>query len=75
VYHESLYEILSEISKAAGRGDADPKSTLLLVKWIKTFYEPQLVRVGVDEVKPDLMDALDMLIDDFRGRIYVRLMR
>jgi hypothetical protein len=72
VFHESLYEVLSEISKRAGREGSQfsATETLLLVKWVKTFYEPQLLRIGVEEKKPDLIDALDTLIDEFRNRIF-----
>lgn len=72
VFHESLYEVLSEISKKAGREGStfSAPETLLLVKWVKTFYEPQLLRIGIEDKKPDLIDALDTLIDEFRNRIF-----
>jgi len=47
---------------------------LVAVKWIRAAWLPQLNRLGIEEKKPDLLESLDMLIDEFKSRIYVRLL-
>lgn len=34
-----------------------------------------MARLGIEERKPDLLQALDMLIDEFKSRIYVRFLQ
>lgn len=40
-------------------------------KWIKTYYEPGLARLGVEAKKPDLLLTLDPLIMLYRAHIRV----
>lgn len=46
----------------------------IIGKWIKTYYEPGLARLGVEAKKPDLLQTLDPLIMLYRAHIRVSIL-
>lgn len=46
----------------------------MIGKWIKTYYEPGLARLGVEAKKPDLLQTLDPLIMLYRAHIRVSIL-
>lgn len=69
-YHEFFYELLTEICKISGRKENPVNDTLLLFKWIKIFYEPQLKRLAISPRIPLLTEALDDLVNEYREYVF-----
>jgi hypothetical protein len=69
-YHEFFYELLSEICKVSGRKENPVNDTLLLFKWIKIFYEPQLKRLAISPRVPLLTDALMDLVGEYKEYVF-----
>jgi hypothetical protein len=69
-YHEFFYELLTEICKVSGRKENPVSDTLLLFKWIKIFYEPQLKRLAISPRIPLLTDALIDLVDEYKEYVF-----
>jgi hypothetical protein len=66
-YHNKLNDMMKEFSI---NGEKIPMQKVLLIgKWIKTYYEPGLARLGVEAKKPDLLQTLDPLIMLYRAHI------
>eukprot|EP00029_Vermamoeba_vermiformis_P007272 TRINITY_DN3101_c0_g1_i1.p1 TRINITY_DN3101_c0_g1~~TRINITY_DN3101_c0_g1_i1.p1 ORF type:complete len:782 (-),score=138.16 TRINITY_DN3101_c0_g1_i1:12-2099(-) len=66
-YHNKLNDMMKEF---AINGEKIPMQKVLLIgKWIKTYYEPGLARLGVEAKKPDLLQTLDPLIMLYRAHI------
>lgn len=69
-YHEFFYELLTEICKVSGRKENPVSDTLLLFKWIKLFYEPQLRRLAISPRVPLLTDALNDLVQEYKEYVF-----
>lgn len=69
-YHEFFYELLTEICKVSGRKENPVSDTLLLFKWIKLFYEPQLRRLAISPRVPLLADALNDLVQEYKEYVF-----
>lgn len=68
-YDEVFFDLLIDISKSGNSVRKPVNDCMLMVKWIKTYYEPQFKRLGLQNTK-DLMDALEMLIEEYRQYVY-----
>eukprot|EP01116_Phalansterium_solitarium_P000650 TRINITY_DN10491_c0_g1_i1.p1 TRINITY_DN10491_c0_g1~~TRINITY_DN10491_c0_g1_i1.p1 ORF type:complete len:735 (-),score=338.73 TRINITY_DN10491_c0_g1_i1:356-2560(-) len=66
-YHLQFNNMLQ--SYATHSTKISPQEMLQLVNWVKREYTPQLKRLGVSDLKPDLLDTLDPLYDAYRNRI------
>ena len=69
-YHEFFYELLTDICKVSGRKENPVNDTLLLFKWIKIFYEPQLKRLAISPRIPLLTDALQDLVIEYKEYVF-----
>lgn len=69
-YHEFFYELLADICKVSGRKENPVSDTLLLFKWIKLFYEPQLRRLAISPRVPLLADALNDLVQEYKEYVF-----
>eukprot|EP01125_Pyxidicula_operculata_P006189 TRINITY_DN2155_c0_g1_i1.p1 TRINITY_DN2155_c0_g1~~TRINITY_DN2155_c0_g1_i1.p1 ORF type:complete len:834 (+),score=193.74 TRINITY_DN2155_c0_g1_i1:370-2502(+) len=67
VYHESLCKVMESWSESG----VSPDNLLKLARWISSFYEKQMVRLGADEkfLKPPLTVTINPLLDAYGASI------
>ncbi|XP_049848608.1 exocyst complex component 3-like isoform X2 [Schistocerca gregaria] len=70
IYHEGFFEVFSDISEVAAKKPNPSADAILIAKWVKNFYEPQMLRLNSPIDTSNMINSLDFLMPAYKEYVY-----